>query len=112
MIYKKKEDIIEKISYREIGSRIIQFYSLCQPKEKIEYYEKNNISSRNIDIIIQYIKTNLSFYYQYMRDNKIDLTYILKEINEEKKGYDTLIYKRERSLEKYIKFMNEREKEF
>ena len=29
-----------------------------------------------------------------------------------KKVYNTLIYKRERSLEKYIKFMNEREKEF
>ena len=64
----KKEDIIDRISYREIGSRIIQFFYLCQPKEKIEYYEKNNISKRNINIIIQYIKTNLSFYYQYMRD--------------------------------------------
>ena len=46
-----------------------------------------------------------------MRDNKIDLTHILKEIKKEKRGYDELVHNKERSLEKYIELMKEREKE-
>ena len=81
----KKEDIIERISYREIGYKINQFFYLCQPEDKIKYYEEKNISPKNINIIIKYFKTNFSFYWQYMKNNKIDLTQILKEIKKEKK---------------------------
>ena len=83
--FEKKEDIIERISYREIGYKINQIFYLCQPEDKIKYYEDKNISPKNINIIIKYIKTNFSFYWQYMKNNKIDLTQILKEIKKEKK---------------------------
>ena len=36
----RKEEIIERISYREIGSRIIQFFSLSQSEEKLKQYKK------------------------------------------------------------------------
>ena len=39
----KKDDIIEKISYRDVSSRIIGFFSCSQPQSLKEKYEKQNI---------------------------------------------------------------------
>ena len=44
----KKEEIIERISYREIGSRIIRFFSLSQSEEKIKENMEKEISPTNI----------------------------------------------------------------
>ena len=56
----KKEEIIERISYREIGARIIKFFSLSQPEKIIKQYEENDVSPTNIKVIIKYMKNNLS----------------------------------------------------
>ena len=62
---KKKEEIIERISYREIGSRIIQFFSLSQSEEKLKQYKEKEISPKNINKITNNIKDYLSHYYKY-----------------------------------------------
>jgi len=109
----KKEGIIERISYREVGSRIIHFFSLSIPKHIREEYEKSNISLTNIKIITEYMKINLGDYFKYMKKNNVDLSYVLKEIKkikEEKKSYNYLVHCREKTLKKYIDLMNEIEK--
>ena len=45
-----------------------------------------------------------------MKKNNADLTYVLKEIREEKKSYNKLVHDKERSLKKYIELMNARDK--
>ena len=106
----KKEDIIERISYREVGSRIIQFFSLSLSKQIREEYEKNNISVRNIKLITEYMKNNLGHYFKYMKKNNADLSHVLKEIKEEKKNYNYVVHGRKKTLKKYIELMNAREK--
>ena len=107
---RKKEDIIERISYREIGSRIISFFSLSQSEEKKKQLVEKKISPKNISIIMDYMKANLSYYCQYMKLNGVDLTYVLNEIKGEKKNYDKLVYQKERTLEKYIELINANDK--
>ena len=107
----KKDEIIERISYREIGSRIISFFSLAQKEEKIKEYTEKEISSTNINIITSNIKDNLSNYYKYLKDNKIDLKHVLNEIKQEKKGYDSLVHETKKYKEKYLELMNKREKQ-
>ena len=81
---KEREDIIERISYREIGSKIIRFFSLVQSKEEIEQNKKKNISSTNIDVIMKYIKKERANYYGFMKSNHTDLKFVLTQIKEEK----------------------------
>ena len=107
----KKDEIIERISYREIGSRIISFFSLAQKEEKIKEYTEKEISPTNINIITSNIKDNLSNYYKYLKDNKIDLKHVLNEIKQEKKGYDSLVHETKKYKEKYLELMNKREKQ-
>ena len=109
----KKEGIIERISYREIGSRIIHFFLLSISKHTREEYEKNNISLTNIKVITEYMKNNLGDYFKYMKKNNVDLSYVLKEIKEikeENKNYNYFVHCREKTLKKYIDLMNEIEK--
>ena len=106
----KKEEIIERISYREIGSRIIRFFSLSQSEEKIKEYMEKEISPTNINIIINYIKDNLSNYNKYLKDNQIDLRYILNEIKSEKKGYNSLVHDTKKFKEKYLELMKKKDK--
>ena len=106
----KKEEIIERISYREIGSRIIRFFSLSQSEEKIKEYMEKEMSPTNINIIINYIKDNLSNYNKYLKDNQIDLRYILNEIKSEKKGYNSLVHDTKKFKEKYLESMKKRDK--
>ena len=106
----KKEGIIERISYREVGSRIIHFFSLSLSKKIREEYEKKNISPTNIKVITEYMKNNLRHYFKYMKKNNADLSYVLKETKEEKKSYNYVVQGREKILKKYIKLVNEREK--
>ena len=82
----KNKETIERISYREIGTRIIKFFSLSQPENKRKECIENNVSPTNIFIINEYIKKNLSNYYYFMKEQDIDLLYILTEIKEEKKA--------------------------
>lgn len=106
------EIIIEKISYREIGSKIISFFSLSLPEDKIKEYESNNISPRNVNIITEYFKTNLTSYYNFLKSNDTDLKNVLKDIKTEKKSYDSLVHDREKNLERYIELMNMNHKKF
>ena len=82
----KNKETIERISYREIGTRIIKFFSLSQPENKRKECIENNVSPTNIFIINEYIKKNLSNYYYFMKEQDIDLLYILTEIKEVKKA--------------------------
>ena len=107
----KKDEIIERISYREIGSRIISFFSLAQKEETIKEYTEKEISLTNINIITSNIKDNLSNYYKYLKDNKIDLKHVLNEIKQEKKGYDSLVHETKKYKDKYLELMNKREKQ-
>ena len=106
------EIIIEKISYREIGSKIIGFFSLSLPEDKIKEYESKKISPRNINIITEYFKTNLTSYYNFLKSHGADLKNLLKEIKTEKKSYDSLVHDREKNLERYIELMNKNDKQF
>ena len=106
------EIIIEKISYREIGSKIISFFSLSLPEDTIKEYESNNISPRNVNIITEHFKTNLTSYYNFLKSNGTDLKNVLKEIKTEKKSYDSLVHDREKNLERYIELMNMNDKKF
>ena len=106
---KEREDIIERISYREIGSKIIRFFSLVQSKEEIEQNKKKNISSTNIDVIMKYIKKERANYYGFMKSNHTDLKFVLTQIKEEKNNYNILVHDKEKTLEKYIQLMNERD---
>ena len=54
--------------------------------------------------------TNFRYYFNYMKKNNADLSYVLREIKKEKKGYDKLVHKKEKFLNKYIELMNERDK--
>ena len=108
---KKKENIIERISYREVGSRIIHFFSLSQPEDKIKECEDKNISPRNINTIIAYIKKYRSNYFNYLRSLGADLTFTLREIKDEKKSYDSLVHDNKKELKKYIELLNERSKD-
>ena len=106
----KNKEIIERISYREIGSKIIQFFSLSQSENKRKEYMQNHISPTNISVIIAYLKDNLSNYYEFMKKEGIDLSHILKEIKIEKKSYDSFVHDRQRELKTYIELMNKRNK--
>ena len=106
----KKEEIIERISYREIGSRIIQFFSLSQSEEKLLEYKKKDISSKNINKIISNIKDILPYYYKYLKDNQVDLKYVLNEIKSEKNNYNSLVHDTEKFKEKYLELMAKRDK--
>lgn len=105
----KNEDIIERISYRQVGSKIIKFFSLSQSEDRKRELTKNNISLTNINAIVNYIKSNLSDYYKYMRENGADLFWILMEIKAEKKSYDDLVHDKDKDLNKYIELMNKRD---
>ena len=107
----KTENIIEKISYIEIGSKIIKFFSFSMPEDKIKEHLERNVSPTNIDIIIDYFKNNLSDYYNYLKSNNTDLKYVLKEIKIEKKDNDKLVHDREINLDTYIKLMSEKDKQ-
>ena len=107
----KTETIIEKISYIEIGSKIIKFFSFSMPEDKIKEHLERNVSPTNIDIIIDYFKNNLSDYYNYLKSNNTDLKYVLKEIKIEKKDNDKLVHDREINLDTYIKLMSEKDKQ-
>ena len=108
---KEKDEIIERISYREVGSRIIKFFSFSQPKDIINKYIENDISPTNINKITKYIKTNLSYYYQYLKNSGVDLTYVLKEIKKEKKCYDFLVHDSKKNKKKYNEIMTKRDKQ-
>ena len=74
-------NIIKRISYREMGSKIIQFFSVSQSELKIKEKERRNISSRNICTTINYyIKNNLPNYFYYLKGIITDLTYELNKI--------------------------------
>ena len=107
----KNKEIIERITYREIGSRIIQFFSLSQSENKRKEYIQQNISPTNIFVINTYIKNNLPNYYEFMKKEGIDLLYILKEIKNEKKSYDKFVDNRKRELGTYIELLNKRDKQ-
>ena len=76
---------MERIAYRDVGSKIISFFSCSQPETLKKEYEENDKSPRNIKLITEYIKNNLKNYYQYMMKNGTDLKYVLQEIKKEKK---------------------------
>lgn len=106
------EIIIEKISYREIGSKIIGFFSLSLPEDKIKEYESKKISPRNINIITEHFKTNLTSYYNFLKSHGTDLKNVLNEIKTDKKSYDSLVHDREKNFERYIELMNKKDKQF
>ena len=108
---KEKEEIIERISYREIGSRIIKFFSLSQSEEKLMEYKQKEISPTNINKIINNIKENLTNYNKYLKENHIDLKYVLNEIKKEKRGYDSLVHDTIKYKEKYLEIMNKNDKQ-
>ena len=107
----KKDDIIEKISYRDVSSRIIGFFSCSQPQSLKEKYEKQNISPRNINMIAEYISTHLNNYDKYMKENGADIRKVLNDIKKEKKVYDELVHDKDRKYEKYIELMSTNNKE-
>ena len=107
----EKEEIIERISYREIGSRIIKFFSLSQSEEKLMEYKQKEISPTNINKIINNIKENLANYNKYLKENHIDLKYVLNEIKKEKRGYDSLVHDTIKYKEKYLEIMNKNDKQ-
>ena len=102
----KKEDILERISYRDVGSRIITFFSCSQPENIKKAYEENNISPRNINLIANFFKDNFKNYDLYMKKNGTDLKNFLNEIKKEKKFYDYMVHDRERNLNRYIELMS------
>ena len=106
----KKENINERISFQEIGVRIIKFFSLTQPEKEIKEYEAKNGSPSNINVIIKHMKNNLGYYFGYMKKNNVDLTYVLKEISKENNNYNDLIYDKEINFNKFIELMNARDK--
>ena len=107
---KNDKEIIDRISYSEIGDRIIKFFSLSQPENKRKEYIEKNVSPTNIYVINSYIKENLSNYYQFIENKGIDLLNILKEIKEERKSYKSLVQDRQKELNTYIEFLSKRDK--
>ena len=108
---KSKKEIIERISYREIGSRIIHFFSRSQSEEKIKDCLEKKISPTNVNIIKKNIKENLSNYNKYLKENHIDLKYVLDEIKGEKQDYDSLVHDTKKYKEIYFEIMNKRNKQ-
>ena len=108
---KKKEDIIEKISYRDVSSKIITFFSCSQPQSLKEQYQKQNISPRNINRIAEYINLHLKNYDKYMKENGVDIGKVLNDIKKEKKFYDEMVHDKDRKYEKYIELMSMNNKE-
>ena len=106
-----KEETIERISYREIGSRIIHFFSRSQSEEKIKDCLEKKISPTNVNLIIKNIKENLSNYNKYLKENHIDLKYVLDEIKGEKQDYDSLVHDTKKYKEIYFEIMNKRNKQ-
>lgn len=107
----EKDDIIEKISYREVGSKIIEFYSSSLTEQQKEENEKNNISSRNVNIISNNIKSNFSNYNNYLNNKSISLRNVLKKIKKEKNDYDELVHGKPKKIEKYLEIIGQKDKE-
>ena len=102
----KKEEILERITYRDVGSKIITFFSCSQPESLKKELEKNDISPRNINKISEYIESKLKNYNEYMKKNGIDLKKVLKEIKKEKKVYDNMVHGKKKNLKRYIELIS------
>ena len=68
----KKDEIIERISYREVGTKIIEFFSCSLSEKQKQQNQKIGISSKNIHIISNNIKENFLNYDKYMKNKKAD----------------------------------------
>ena len=102
----KKEEILERITYRDVGSKIITFFSCSQPESLKKDLEKNDISPRNINKISEYFESKLKNYNEYMKKNGIDLKKVLKEIKKEKKVYDYMVHDKKKNLKRYIELIS------
>ena len=102
----KKEEILERITYRDVGSKIITFFSCSQPESLKKELEKNYISPRNINKISEYFESKLKNYNEYMKKNGIDLKKVLKEIKKEKKVYDNMVHGKKKNLKRYIELIS------
>lgn len=102
----KKEEILERITYRDVGSKIITFFSCSQPESLKKELEKNDISPRNINKISEYFESKLKNYNEYMKKNGIDLKKVLKEIKKEKKVYDNMVHGKKKNLKRYIELIS------
>ena len=102
----KKEEILERITYRDVGSKIITFFSCSQPESLKKDLEKNDISPRNINKISEYFESKLKNYNEYMKKNGIDLKKVLKEIKKEKKVYDNMVHGKKKNLKRYIELIS------
>ena len=102
----KKEEILERITYRDVGSKIITFFSCSQPESLKKELEKNDISPRNINKISEYIESKLKNYNEYMKKNGIDLKKVLKEIKNKKKVYDYMVHGKKKNLKRYIELIS------
>ena len=102
----KKEEILERITYRDVGSKIITFFSCSQPESLKKELEKNDISPRNINKISEYFESKLKNYNEYMKKNGIDLKKVLKEIKNKKKVYDYMVHDKKKNLKRYIELIS------
>ena len=102
----KKEEILERITYRDVGSKIITFFSCSQPESLKKDLEKNDISPRNINKISEYFESKLKNYNEYMKKNGIDLKKVLKEIKNKKKVYDYMVHDKKKNLKRYIELIS------
>ena len=102
----KKEEILERITYRDVGSKIITFFSCSQPESLKKELEKNDISPRNINKISEYIESKLKNYNEYMKKNGIDLKKVLKEIKKQKKVDDNMVHGKKKNLKRYIELIS------
>ena len=102
----KKEEILERITYRDVGSKIITFFSCSQPESLKKELEKNDISPRNINKISEYIESKLKNYNEFMKKNGIDLKKVLKEIKNKKKVYDYMVHDKKKNLKRYIELIS------
>ena len=102
----KKEEILERITYRDVGSKIITFFSCSQPESLKKELEKKDISPRNINKISEYFESKLKNYNEYMKKNGIDLKKVLKEIKKEKKVYDNMVHGKKKNLKRYIELIS------
>ena len=72
---------------------------------------EKKISPTNVNLIIKNIKENLSNYNKYLKENHIDLKYVLDEIKDEKQDYDSLVHDTKKYKEIYFEIMNKRNKQ-